>query len=65
MRKNKVKEVGDLLYTMERAGLVDQCSIDESGEFCYKITDKGIQVLKHGFTDDVLEQLEDLDGRSI
>lgn len=60
MKKNKQKEIGDMLYTMETAGLVEMCAIDESGEFCYKITDKGVEVLKHGFTDDVLAQLENI-----
>jgi len=60
MKKNKEKEIGDILYTMETAGLVDMCSIDEFGEFCFKITDKGIEALKYGFTDEVIKQLENI-----
>tara|TARA_R100001244_G_scaffold45603_1_gene40966 strand:- start:428 stop:595 length:168 start_codon:yes stop_codon:yes gene_type:complete len=42
---DSIEEIEETLYQLIELGLVEACGVDENGEFTYKITDKGKQLI--------------------
>ena len=42
---NSIEEVEEVLYELIDLGIVEAYGVDENGEFMYKITDKGKQLI--------------------